>query len=43
MNELDNQLHKRKIITTIIDIIVYASIAYMMYTYVWPMLSTYIH
>jgi hypothetical protein len=42
MNELDNQLHSRKIRMFIFDCIVFGLIAYALYTYVWPILKVYL-
>ena len=43
MNELDHQLHVRKIKYFIFDMIVLASIGYALYTYVYPILRPYIY
>jgi hypothetical protein len=43
MNELNDQLQARKLRLIIFDMIIIGGIVYAMYTYIWPMLSTYIH
>jgi hypothetical protein len=43
MNQLDEELHARKVKFIIIDVIILSGIAYALYTYVWPTFAPYIH
>jgi hypothetical protein len=42
MNQLDDELQARKIKYYIFDCIVLVSIAYALYTYVWPIIQFFI-